>query len=39
MVGGLAFSDAPEIWRKLGADGYAPDARSAVKLGAELVGA
>jgi MerR family transcriptional regulator, light-induced transcriptional regulator len=39
MVGGLAFSDAPELWRKLGADGYAPDARSAVQLGAELVGA
>lgn len=38
MVGGLAFSDAPEIWRKLGADGYAPDALSAVRLGAELVG-
>ena len=39
MVGGLAFADAPEVWRKLGADGYAPDAPSAVKLGAELVGA
>lgn len=39
MVGGLAFDDAPEIWRKLGADGYAPDARSAVRLGAELLGA
>jgi MerR family transcriptional regulator, light-induced transcriptional regulator len=39
MVGGLAFSDAPEIWRKLGADGFAADARAAVGLGAELVGA
>lgn len=38
MVGGLAFSDAPEIWRKLGADGYAADALSAVTLGGELVG-
>jgi MerR family transcriptional regulator, light-induced transcriptional regulator len=37
MVGGMAFSDAPEIWRRLGADGYAPDARTAVQLGAELV--
>ncbi|HUG98591.1 MAG TPA: cobalamin-dependent protein [Gammaproteobacteria bacterium] len=36
MVGGLAFSDAPEIWRRLGADGYAADARAAVKLAAEL---
>lgn len=35
MVGGLAFIDAPDIWRKLGADGYAPDAPSAVSLGAE----
>ena len=39
MVGGLAFADAPEVWRKLGADGYAADAPSAVSLGAELVGA
>lgn len=39
MVGGLAFSDAPDLWQKLGADGYAPDAPSAVKRGAELVGA
>jgi len=39
MVGGLAFIDAPDVWRKLGADGYAPDARSAVALGTELLGA
>jgi MerR family transcriptional regulator, light-induced transcriptional regulator len=38
MVGGLAFSDAPDIWRRLGADGYAPDALSAVRLADELVG-
>jgi MerR family transcriptional regulator, light-induced transcriptional regulator len=38
MVGGMAFSDAPEVWRKLGADGYAADARSAVALAARLVG-
>lgn len=38
MVGGLAFADAPEVWRQLGADGYAVDARSAVSLGAELMG-
>lgn len=37
MVGGLAFNDAPEVWRKLGADGYAADARAAVKLGAKLI--
>ena len=39
MVGGLAFNDAPELWRKLGADGYAPDAISAVHLGEELLNA
>jgi MerR family transcriptional regulator, light-induced transcriptional regulator len=39
MVGGLAFSEAPELWRKLGADGYALEARSAVRLGTELVSA
>ena len=38
MVGGLAFSDAPELWRKLGADGYAADAEAAVQRAAELVG-
>ena len=37
MVGGLAFADAPDVWRKLGADGYAPDARSAVELGTGLL--
>jgi MerR family transcriptional regulator, light-induced transcriptional regulator len=39
MVGGLAFADAPEVWRKLGADGYAADARAALRLATELVGA
>jgi MerR family transcriptional regulator, light-induced transcriptional regulator len=39
MVGGLAFNDTPDIWRRLGADGYAPDARAAIRLAAELVGA
>ena len=37
MVGGLAFNDAPGLWRKLGADGYATDAESAVARGNELV--
>jgi MerR family transcriptional regulator, light-induced transcriptional regulator len=36
MVGGLAFSDAPGIWRKLGADGYAADATAAVRLAEDL---
>lgn len=38
LVGGLAFVDAPEVWRKLGADGHATDARSAVAVGGELLG-
>lgn len=38
MVGGLAFGDAPEIWHKLGADGYAADAREALRLAAGLFG-
>ncbi|NGP52944.1 cobalamin-dependent protein [Thioalkalivibrio sp. XN8] len=39
MVGGLAFSETPDIWRKLGADGFAADAPGAVEFGARLVGA
>lgn len=37
LVGGNAFSDAPEVWRSIGADGYTPDALSAVRLAGELV--
>jgi methanogenic corrinoid protein MtbC1 len=32
MVGGLAFSDLPELWQITGADGYAPHAKGAVEL-------
>ncbi len=32
MVGGLAFSGSPELWRRLGADGYAANAAEAVEL-------
>jgi hypothetical protein len=35
MVGGYVFRDAPQLWRELGADGYAPDARAAVQLAAQ----
>lgn len=38
LVGGLAFADAPELWRRLGADGSAADAADAVALGGRLVG-
>jgi MerR family transcriptional regulator, light-induced transcriptional regulator len=30
LVGGYPFNRAPDLWRRLGADGYAPDARQAV---------
>lgn len=38
MVGGGAFTEAPELWRRLGADGYAATVRDAVELGGRLVG-
>ena len=37
MVGGLAFRDAPDIWRQLGADGYAEDAPGAVRLAGDFL--
>ncbi|MEJ2514630.1 MAG: cobalamin-dependent protein [Gammaproteobacteria bacterium] len=37
MVGGLAFGDQPELWKTLGADGYAESASEAVDLAASLV--
>lgn len=37
LVGGHAFEDSPELWRKLGADGFARDAASAVEAGAALL--
>lgn len=38
LVGGSAFDDGREVWRRLGADGYAPTLGEATRLGAELVG-
>lgn len=38
MVGGLAFEDAPDLWRQLGADGYASGMENAVSTGAALLG-
>ncbi len=38
LVGGVAFSEAPDLWQRLGADGYAPAADAAVDLGARLLG-
>lgn len=38
MVGGLALQAAPDIWRRLEADGYASSAGAAVAEGKKLVG-
>lgn len=37
LVGGIVFRDAPDLWRALGADGYAAEASEALKLAAESV--
>jgi methanogenic corrinoid protein MtbC1 len=37
MVGGTPFNQAPGLWRRLGADGTAPDARSALALARTMV--
>lgn len=36
LVGGLAFRDAPELWKQLKADGYADSAAEAIKLAKDL---
>jgi MerR family transcriptional regulator, light-induced transcriptional regulator len=38
MVGGRAFNETPDLWKKIQADGYAFDAEQAVILGNILVG-
>jgi MerR family transcriptional regulator, light-induced transcriptional regulator len=37
LVGGAAFDEVPELWRQVGADGYAPTVADALVLGRELV--
>lgn len=37
LVGGQAFLDSDSLWRDVGADGCASDAREAVRLGTDLV--
>jgi methanogenic corrinoid protein MtbC1 len=32
MVGGLAFNDMPHLWQTIGADGYAADSESALRV-------
>lgn len=38
LVGGAAFDDAPELWSRIGSDGYAAGIDEALALGARLVG-
>lgn len=38
VVGGAAFDEAPELWRTVGGDGYAPTIDEALKVGGRLVG-
>jgi methanogenic corrinoid protein MtbC1 len=37
LVGGRPFNQDPELWKKVGADGFAPSADEAVKLANRLV--
>jgi MerR family transcriptional regulator, light-induced transcriptional regulator len=36
IVGGYPFNVAPELWQRVGADGYAPDAATAPTVAAQL---
>ena len=38
IVGGAAFDDVADVWKKVGADGYAARLDEAVSLGARLTG-
>ncbi|UQZ37443.1 cobalamin-binding protein [Paenibacillus sp. PK3_47] len=37
MVGGMPFNIDAELWKKVGADGYAPDAKRALEIAEQLV--
>jgi methylmalonyl-CoA mutase cobalamin-binding domain/chain len=37
LVGGYPFRLAPDLWRQVDADGFAPDAQAAVELASSLV--
>ena len=39
MVGGRIFNEFPSLWKKVGADAYAEDATSAMRVAEKLVGA
>jgi len=37
LVGGYPFNAAPELWKRIGADGYAPNADLAINIAEEMV--
>lgn len=39
LVGGYPFNLVPDLWRRIGADGWAPDAQTAVERARELMAA
>lgn len=38
LVGGYPFNIAPDLWQRVGADGYAPDAQQAVEAAERMLG-
>ncbi|MBT8442812.1 MAG: cobalamin-dependent protein [Gammaproteobacteria bacterium] len=38
IVGGAAFDEAPDLWRRVGSDGYSQTIDGAIELGSRLVG-
>ncbi len=38
VVGGAAFDEAPDLWERIGGDGYAPTIDRGLEVGARLVG-
>lgn len=37
LVGGYPFNVSPDLWRRMGADGYAPNAMLAVRVASEII--
>lgn len=37
LVGGYPFNTAPELWKRIGADGYAPNAKHAIDIAEKMV--
>ena len=37
LAGGYPYNHDPDLWRKVGADGFAPDAQQAITLADQIV--